>query len=109
MGGRKFSIPEKKEETDDDEELVQVVNVYRPHLKTWKKKAEDQELVQFTQFPAWVETEEDMEKFFKQQHTKVTRRDSGNGGVNPRTGKKFIVPETEEKDDDEELVQVVNV
>merc|ERR1712093_448803 len=83
MGGRKFSIPEKKEEKDDEEELVQVVNVYQPHLKKWKKKAEDQELVQFTKFPAWVETEEDMEKFFKQQHTQVTRRDSGNGGVNP--------------------------
>jgi len=59
---------------------------------TWKKKAVDEELVQLTQFPSWVVTEEDMEKFFKQQNAKVTRRDSGNGGVNPRTGKKFTPP-----------------
>jgi len=82
--GRKFKPPKEKV---DDEELVQVVNVYEDGK--WKKKAEDQELVQFTQFPDWVETEEDMEKFLKQQKTKVTRRDTGNGGVNSRTGRKF--------------------
>merc|ERR1712216_588396 len=68
-----------------------------------KKKAEDEELVQLAQFPAWVVTEEDMEKFFKQQKTKVTRKDSGNGGVNPRTGRKFKPPSKEE-----EKVRVVN-
>merc|ERR1711939_643258 len=46
-------------------------------------KSEEEELVQYTQFPDWVETEADMEKYFKQQHTHVTRKDSGNGGVNP--------------------------
>merc|ERR1719163_1562473 len=70
--------------------------------KKKKKFAVEDELVQFTQFPAWVETEADMEKFFKQQNAKVTRRDSGNGGVNPRTGKKFTPPSKEEK------VRVVN-
>merc|ERR1711939_1159510 len=37
----------------------------------------------YTKFPSWVETEDDMEAFFKQQKTKVIRRDAGNGGVNP--------------------------
>merc|ERR1719409_624958 len=37
----------------------------------------------YTKFPSWVETEDDMEAFFKQQKTKVIRRDTGNGGVNP--------------------------
>merc|ERR1711904_62573 len=62
-------------------------------------------LVQLTQFPSWVVTEEDMEKFFKQQNAKVTRRDSGNGGVNPRTGKKFKPPPPKEEEA-EELVQL---
>merc|ERR1711939_728401 len=82
--GKKFTPPSK------EEEKVRVVNSYEDG--TWKKKAVDEELVQLTQFPSWVVTEEDMEKFFKQQKTQVTRRDSGNGGVNPRTGKKWTAP-----------------
>jgi len=57
-----------------------------------KKKDLDPEMffMQYTKFPTWVETEDDMEAYFKQQHTKVVRKDSGNGGVNP-SGRKFVV------------------
>merc|ERR1712139_434727 len=48
------------------------------------------ELELFTKFPDWVETEADMEQYFKLQHTKVVRKDTGNGGVNP-SGRQFEV------------------
>merc|ERR1711883_34861 len=31
----------------------------------------------YTKFPSWVETEDDMEAFFKQQKTKVIRKNTG--------------------------------
>jgi len=55
-----------------------------------QEPAEETSLLQYTKFPSWVETEDDMEAYFKQQHTKVLRKDSGNGGVNP-SGRKFVV------------------
>merc|ERR1711959_150858 len=55
-----------------------------------RRAAEEMSLLQYTKFPTWVETEDDMEAYFKQQHTKVVRKDSGNGGVNP-SGRKFVV------------------
>merc|ERR1712046_294996 len=48
------------------------------------------ELELFTKFPDWVKTEDDMEQYFKLQHTKVVRKDTGNGGVNP-SGRPFEV------------------
>merc|ERR1711959_648924 len=38
---------------------------------------------QYTKFPSWVESEKDMELYFKRHNTKVIRRDTGNGGINP--------------------------
>merc|ERR1711988_601906 len=75
----------------------------KPAHKTKAPKKEvkhhhDLELVQLMKFPSWVETEEDMEAFFKKQKTKVTRRDSGNGDKNP-SGRVFKIdhpPKTEE-------------
>merc|ERR1719181_1913703 len=65
----------------------------------------------YTKFPSWVETEADMEAFFKQQKTKVVRRDSGNHGKNP-SGRVFKVdhsPKDEKKsaDDEPELLQTL--
>merc|ERR1712205_130838 len=60
-----------------------------------KALAPEMEMTQYTQFPDWVSTEEDMEQYFKLKGTKVSRVDSGNGGVNP-SGRHFHqVPETQ--------------
>merc|ERR1719482_1414630 len=48
-----------------------------------KKKAAAPELTMLQKFPAWVESEKDMELYFKRHNTKVIRRDTGNGGINP--------------------------
>merc|ERR1712193_346053 len=66
-----------------------------------QEPAEETSLLQYTKFPSWVETEDDMEAYFKQQHTKVLRKDSGNGGVNP-SGRKFVVDVQPKKSVEEE-------
>merc|ERR1711896_30297 len=63
------------------------------------------ELELFTKFPDWVETEADMEQYFKLQHTKVVRKDTGNGGVNP-SGRKFVVDVQPKKSVEEEEAPV---
>merc|ERR1712162_10441 len=59
----------------------------------------------FAKVPSWVSTEDDMEAYFKQQHTKVVRKDSGNGGVNP-SGRKFVVDVQPKKSVEEEEAPV---
>merc|ERR1712224_1009325 len=68
-----------------------------------EEPAEEMSLLQ--KFPSWVETEDDMEAYFKQQHTKVVRKDSGNGGVNP-SGRKFVVDVQPKKSVEEEEAPV---
>merc|ERR1711924_331449 len=70
-----------------------------------RRAAEEMSLLQYTKFPTWVETEDDMEAYFKQQHTKVVRKDSGNGGVNP-SGRKFVVDVQPKKSVEEEEAPV---
>merc|ERR1711966_45469 len=68
-----------------------------------EEPAEEMSLLR--KFPSWVETEDDMEAYFKQQHTKVVRKDSGNGGVNP-SGRKFVVDVQPKKSVEEEEAPV---
>merc|ERR1712159_846266 len=62
------------------------------------------ELELFTKFPDWVKTEDDMEQYFKLHKTKVLRKDTGNGGVNP-SGRNFQV-ETPNEAPEPELLEV---
>merc|ERR1711959_105831 len=63
------------------------------------------ELELYTKFPEWVKTEEDMEQFFKLHKTKVVRKDTGNGGVNP-SGRNFQAEASKQAPEPEVMLEV---
>merc|ERR1711959_27935 len=74
-----------------------------PEEKMVEEFAPEMEL--FTKFPDWVKTEEDMEQFFKLHKTKVVRKDTGNGGVNP-SGRNFQAEASKQAPEPEVMLEV---